>query len=54
MEGAGVKKVCPECHKVFVTELADKVYCSRKCSVKMRKRGRSRRDAEIAYKEKMA
>ena len=50
-----MKKVCPECHKVFVTELTDKVYCSRKCSVKMRKRGRRRRrNVEIAYKEKMA
>ena len=50
-----MKKVCPECHKVFVTELTDKVYCTRKWSVKMRKRGRKRRrKAEIAYKEKMA
>ncbi len=48
-----MKKVCLECQKVFVTELTDKVYCSRKCSVKMRKRGR-RRNAKIAYKEKMA
>ncbi len=49
-----MKKVCPECQKIFITELADKVYCSRKCSVKMRKRGRRRHNANIAYKEKMA
>lgn len=34
-----MKKICPECNKIFITELAEKVYCSRKCSVKMRKRG---------------
>ena len=49
-----MRKVCLECQKVFVTEMTDKVYCSRKCSVRMRKRGRRRHHAEIAYKEKMA
>lgn len=49
-----MKNICPECHKEFVTDMVGKVYCSRKCSVKMRKRGRRKRNADIAYKEKMA
>lgn len=35
-------KICPMCKKEFDTSNAEKVYCSRKCSVKNRKKARKR------------
>lgn len=35
-----MNKICPCCKKQFETEKEEKKYCSRKCSVKFRKRGR--------------
>lgn len=32
-----MKKICPECKKEFETEKTEKVYCTRKCSVRKRK-----------------
>ena len=32
-----MKKICPECNKIFITELEEKGYCDRKCSVEVGK-----------------